>query len=278
MKNIFTIILLLISLLAKSQSNERKILAKFIITDATLNGKDVTPILLNAGAYTTFYTIGNDGVIYMANVWPNSNSQSYGPMYSLEGETKEETYETYEASFFYFNWRYHNTYDGKEGTARVQLIKIYKKQGITFSMKIIPENLDITIYKGYMEGSVDFSAFDKTAQSPDTKNGQFRKDYNFVALFDMETEQWGDWKEGDNTFVINYNSNGDIAHYKPNGNVEVYKKISSVEEGYTTSGEHYQIITALDGNGNRFQFQFFDNTSIGLKLIYGNFMVQFSKR
>ncbi|MBV6440816.1 MAG: hypothetical protein EPGJADBJ_02491 [Saprospiraceae bacterium] len=81
-------------------------------------------------------------------------------MYSTESTKRKETYETYEADIFYFNWRYINTYDEKKGTAKVQLVKIYKPQGIAFVLKIIPENLDIIIYKGYMEGTIDFSNYD----------------------------------------------------------------------------------------------------------------------
>lgn len=139
---------------------QQEIIAKFIITDASVNGTDVTPTLLKAGAYTVFYTSDDDELIYMANVWPNSNSQSYGPMYSAESTKHKETYETYEADIFYFNWRYINTYDEKKGTAKVQLIKIYKPQGVAFVLKMIPENLDIIIYKGYMEGTIDFSDYD----------------------------------------------------------------------------------------------------------------------
>jgi hypothetical protein len=78
----------------------------------------------------------------------------------MENKKNEETYEDYKADFFYFNWRYMNDYNDKKGTATVQLIKIFKPQGITFILKIIPENLDVIVYKGYIEGSIDFSAFD----------------------------------------------------------------------------------------------------------------------
>jgi hypothetical protein len=46
------------------------------------------------------------------------------------------------------------------GTAKVRVLKTYKPQGIAVTVKIIPENLEILIYKGYLEGSIDFSAFD----------------------------------------------------------------------------------------------------------------------
>jgi hypothetical protein len=144
----------------KEISNVQKIIAKFIITDASVNGIDNTPILLDQGAYSVFYTLNDDeGTIYMANYWEKDNTQSYGPMYSTENNSFDETIETYKADLFNFNWRYINDYDNKKGTAKVELTKIYKPQGITFILKIIPENLDIIIYKGYMDGTVDFSKY-----------------------------------------------------------------------------------------------------------------------
>lgn len=275
MKKILFIILICLPIVLYGQATEQKTLAKFIITDATENGVDITPIIVNAGAYTVFYTSEDDGLIYMANVWAGSNSQSFGPMYGVEIENIDETSESYKTDIFTFNWRYYNDYDTKSGTAKVQVIKIYKPQGIAFSVKIIPEDLDIIIYKGYMEGTVNFERFNRSPKKTESK--RFRMDYNYVAFYDVEKEEWSDWSEGNNTFVINYNSNGDIAHYKPNGEMDLYKNISSVEDGYTDSGEHYQIITALDEEGFRFIFQFFDNSSIGLKMIYGDIMIQFSE-
>lgn len=106
---------------------------------------------------------------------------------------------------------------------------------------------------------------------------KFRVDYDYVAIFDPDTETWSDWQEGDNTFVININERGDIAHLKANGDNVIYKKLSGVEEGYTTEGNHhYQIISALDDDGDVFRFQIFDDKSIGLKMMWGAFMVQFA--
>lgn len=114
-------------------------------------------------------------------------------------------------------------------------------------------------------------------ESAEQSSSIFRRDYNVFCFYDNETEKWSEWKSGDNTFVLNYNTNGDIAHYKPSGEMVVYKKISEVEEDKTSHGEHYQIISALDEDGLRFRFQFFDNPEIGLKLIYKDIMIQFSK-
>lgn len=138
--------------------SQQKTLAKFIITDASLNKNDVTETYLNAGGYIVFYT-NDEGNLYMANVMSERDTQSFGRLYSSEHSELKETYDKYEADIFYFNWSYKNDYDSKRGTAKVKLVKIYKPQGIIFSCIIIPENLDILEYKGYMEGSVDFSKF-----------------------------------------------------------------------------------------------------------------------
>ena len=107
---------------------------------------------------------------------------------------------------------------------------------------------------------------------------KFRVDYNYIALYDSETEAWSDWEEGDNTFVININERGDIAHLKANGENVIYKRLSTeVEEGYTMEdNHHYQMITALDEDGDVFVLQLFDDRSIGLKMMWGRFMIQFS--
>ncbi len=159
-KTVFFLLFLFTSFLVAAQDDEQTTLAKFNILDASHNGVDVTPDILEAGAYTVFYTIAEDGLMYMANVWPNNESQSFGPMYGVQTEKVEETYENYAADYFYFNWRYNNTYNDESGTAAVEVIKIYKPQGVAFTIKIVSEELDVIIYKGYMEGTVDFSVYD----------------------------------------------------------------------------------------------------------------------
>ncbi len=143
-----------------NEAQETKQTTKFIITEAITNGVDTTPAILEAKAFMVFYTVENDNILYMANVWPKQNSQSYGPMYSVTSETKKETYEEYKADVFNFDWLYITGYGDKKGTAKVQLIKVYKPQGITYVLKISPPNLEIIIYKGYLEGSINFSAFE----------------------------------------------------------------------------------------------------------------------
>nr|WP_153850933.1 hypothetical protein [Ornithobacterium rhinotracheale] len=105
---------------------------------------------------------------------------------------------------------------------------------------------------------------------------KFRVDYNYVSFYDERVGNWSKWEKGDNTFVININDRGDIAHLEANGETVIYRKLSGVEEGTTSDGHHYQIIKALDGDGDVFTFQLFDERALGLKLMYGNFLIQFA--
>ena len=158
MRKLFLIILLITNTITFAQSNKQEVLSKFIITDASSNGNDITETILDQRAYLVFYT-KNDNNLYMANVWPKDNSQSFGRLYNMEYNKLKETYENFETDIFYFKWRYINNYDSKKGTATVELLKIYKPQGITFKITVIPENLNILIYKGYMEGTLDLNIY-----------------------------------------------------------------------------------------------------------------------
>lgn len=148
---------MLLSTIASGQQQET--LARFIVSDAKENGTDITPVVLANKAFIAFYRSGTDGHLCMANVWPGADTQSHGPIYAVESRSTKETYDSYAADVFHFNWRYQNTYDTAKGTATVQVIKVYKPQGVAFVIKIIPENLDVLVYKGYMEGTLDRAFF-----------------------------------------------------------------------------------------------------------------------
>lgn len=157
MKKIFTVAFIVISFLTFGQPNKQKTLSTFIISDAILNGTDNTETYLFEEAYTVFYTEGSN--LCMANVWNKSKTQSYGRLYATKHKKLKASYESYEADIYFFKWRYINSYDSKKGTADIEFIKIYKPQGVTFKITIIPENLDMMVFRGYMEGTLDFSVF-----------------------------------------------------------------------------------------------------------------------
>lgn len=163
MKKIYiTIALAIINAISVSaQDQDITILDKFIILDATENGMDITPRLLENEAFLSFYELAGDDVIYFANVWPVAESLSHGIVYGAEIKEYEETEETYAQEQITFYWKYNNSYDDVSGTAKVKINKIYKPLGIYFEAVIIPEDLDILVMKGYVEGTLNLAAYDQ---------------------------------------------------------------------------------------------------------------------
>jgi hypothetical protein len=140
-------------------SNDQNTISKFIITEATSNDIDYTQTIIEQGAYTVFYTTNEDSLLYMANCWPKNNTQSYGPVYSMESNSYEATAETLKSDVFDFYWEFSNSYDEKKGICKVQLIKMYDLKEVHFILKINIEDEGLLIYKGYMDRAVDFSEF-----------------------------------------------------------------------------------------------------------------------
>jgi hypothetical protein len=156
MKGIFFYFLLSFLLTEASVfAQQQETIATFIIQDARLNDEDVTAFYLDGGGYLVIYK-DSDEVLLLANVLSNKNTQSYGRMFNLKHEKRHETQEEYELDVFQFRWSYQNSYDNREGTADVELLKIHKPNGIAFVCTIITEKLDVLRFKGYMEGSLQF--------------------------------------------------------------------------------------------------------------------------
>lgn len=128
--------------------------AKFIIQDAKLNKVDITETIISKGCYLVFYTVKESEDIFFGNIMPKDNTQSWGRIFNSKGNTTQETEEEYKFELITFKWSYQNDYDKKKGTATVRLKKIYKPVGVAFECTIIPENLDVIEYKGYMDGSL----------------------------------------------------------------------------------------------------------------------------
>lgn len=105
---------------------------------------------------------------------------------------------------------------------------------------------------------------------------KFRADFNQIAFYDSETDKWSDWESAEHTLVFNYNSNNDIVHFTAQGETITYRNLGNTKESYT-NGNHYQILDAIDEDGNLISIQLFDDPKIGMKIIYGNFIIQFAK-
>lgn len=125
--------------------------ARFKVTNCSLNGQNFDHLALANDISLAFYICDN-GTQCFANHWRNTNSQSYGGVYSLKEKHFPETETTYKAIELKFTWRFFNTYDSVNGYAAVTITNII----IGTTNKIIAEiiNLktnDVLELRGYME-------------------------------------------------------------------------------------------------------------------------------
>lgn len=131
---------------------QQETLAIFKITEATENGDDVTKLHVDSSGYIVFFT-EPDGALFMANVRPDLDSQSYGELTPIKYDKPKEN----NNRIFLYTWNYRNSYNNNSGTATVELFKLYKPQGgITYSCKITTDKLIFLTYKGDFNENIAF--------------------------------------------------------------------------------------------------------------------------
>lgn len=156
LKLVFTIIICVLysGINAQETTESPQAFATFEINDARNNGDDITPDALDEEAKLVLYKTLDGKEIMFSNYRTKSQSQSYGRIYSITKEEKAATETEYGYALYNFKWSYKNSYDDKEGTAKIRLLLVYKSQGVYFECAILPENLDVLLYKGRMEGDL----------------------------------------------------------------------------------------------------------------------------
>ncbi|MEX1003460.1 MAG: hypothetical protein WDZ35_15180 [Crocinitomicaceae bacterium] len=83
-------------------------------------------------------------------------------------------------------------------------------------------------------------------------------------MFDENKGDYVSLNEANNSFVFNYNSNGDVKKYTASGSVEILLSVGTVTEGETEEGDTFQYMTYLDKNGDEHILILYDNIQLGL--------------
>lgn len=148
----FIILLFAPVLTVKAQQEDY---AKFTITKATIDGRDYSARYKADGAYLVFYK-SDSNEFCMANVFPKSDSQSYGIITDWKEANYKETSTEYASDVFKFNWHFENSYDDKKGVAACRLIKIYKPSGVVYEYEYVLSNGSTAQFSGYMQGTLKF--------------------------------------------------------------------------------------------------------------------------
>jgi hypothetical protein len=139
----------------KQIEGDQETIAIFDIIDARDNGYDISPVAIENEAYLALYTTSNNlDEILLTNFWKKNNSQSFGSIYGITKKEFPESDKYYRGELYSFYWSYSNSYDNNLGTAKIKLNLFYKPQGIYYELTIVPENLDVLIYKGEMHGDL----------------------------------------------------------------------------------------------------------------------------
>lgn len=155
MKRLIILVLLFTLNLVHAQ---QKVLYKIILSDVTINGVNASNKYLEENGYLVFY-VQEDGSPALANVMVKSETQSYGNIFSIQNDVMEEGTDNYKAEMLKFKWGYVNSYNNKSGTASIDLLKVYKPQGIVCILTMVLENLNVLVFKGYEEGSLNINKY-----------------------------------------------------------------------------------------------------------------------
>lgn len=143
MKKFIAIPLLLIIAITKGQSIDS---TKYFVTEARINSVNYSEEYYNSGQYLTFYE-DEDGNNCFSNSMGNKEQYSFGKIYGFKIEKVEIDH--CPAHDISFRWFYQNSYDTDSGYAMVQLKRIYRENGVEFSIKILSKKLDIIEFSGF---------------------------------------------------------------------------------------------------------------------------------
>ena len=136
----------------------------------------------------------------------------------------------------------------------------------------------INIVEGCDGNCFNFYGVDLTPKEENKETNtedQFSEEYNYISVYDNETKIWGEWQEGVNKFIFNYNDNNDIKLIFANGDVKYLVNSGDIDEGEDEHGFKYQSMTVkLDDE--TLQLMFYDDKKNGVKLMGGDFNIQFA--
>jgi hypothetical protein len=148
MKKLIFFPLLLLITTTKAQLNDT---TKYLITEARINSEDCSQHYYEGGQFLIFYENENNERCFL-NSKKNKEEYSFGKVYGLKSEKIE--IENCPAENISFRWNYHNSYDDDSGYALVHLRRIYRENGVEFSIKILSKKLDIIEFSGFTSENV----------------------------------------------------------------------------------------------------------------------------
>lgn len=143
MKKLIVIPLLLLIAITKGQVMDS---TKYFVTEARINSVNYSEDYYNSSQYLTFYDDEYGNTCFL-NSMGNKEQYSFGRIFGFKIEKTEIDH--CPAHDITFRWFYQNSYDNDSGYAMVQLKRIYRENGVEFSIKILTKKLDIIEFSGF---------------------------------------------------------------------------------------------------------------------------------
>jgi hypothetical protein len=148
MKTIMLIFSLLISFKCVCA---QETLVTYKVTNFEINGETHDNVALENDIALSFYMCDADTLCF-ANHWRNSNTHSYGKVYSAKFREIPETDETYRVDEIKFTWYFYNSYDNNQGEAAVSFMLIFIGNTVKFHAEILVlKTNDLLVFRGYQE-------------------------------------------------------------------------------------------------------------------------------
>ena len=119
---------------------------RYIVTEARINKLDYSNHFFDKGQYLSFYN-NKKGQLGFLNSSADHTEYSYGQILNMKRFNMEE--DVCKAETIYFRWKYRNSYDKDTGYAFVQLKRLYRENGVEFSIKIVSKQLEMIEFSGF---------------------------------------------------------------------------------------------------------------------------------
>jgi hypothetical protein len=134
-----------------SQENgkRQKVLARFIVTEAWINGVNLSDVYVANKAYFAFYKTGSEPIA-MGGVLNDTEHQTFGHVSYIAAKRLKQTSSIEPTDKQSFIWTYENNFDGGHNTANVELTKQYTPNKIEFELLIETQDHNRLLFKGYM--------------------------------------------------------------------------------------------------------------------------------
>jgi len=116
------------------------------VTEARINKLDYSDQYFDQGQYLTFYRKKIGGLGFL-NTSADHAEYSYGQILNMKRMKMEE--DGCKGEIIYFRWKYRNSYDKDTGYALVQLKRLYRENGVEFSIKIVSKQLEMIELSGF---------------------------------------------------------------------------------------------------------------------------------